>query len=61
MSVCLCVRAIECSFFLGLSLALRSHDQIPASHWTLGGGFEFPSFQVSKFPGGLMRGLELIM
>ena len=24
---------IECSFFLGLSLALRSHDQIPASHW----------------------------
>ena len=30
MSVC----AIECSFFLGLSLALRSHDQIPASHWS---------------------------
>ena len=22
-----------CNFFQGLSLALRSHDQIPASHW----------------------------
>ena len=32
--VCLCVCAIGCSFFLGLSLALRSHDQIPASHWS---------------------------
>ena len=29
MSVCLSVRAIRCSIFLGLSLALRSHDQIP--------------------------------
>ena len=32
--VCLCVCAIECSFFRGLSLALRSHDQIPASDWS---------------------------
>ena len=36
MSVCLCVCvsvcAIECSFFRGLSLALKSHDQIQASH-----------------------------
>ena len=23
----------QCDFFRGLSLALRSHDQIPASHW----------------------------
>ena len=23
-----------CDFFRGLSLALRSHDQIPASHWS---------------------------
>ena len=30
MYVCLSVPHI---FFLGLSLALRSHDQIPASHW----------------------------
>ena len=38
MSVCgdVCgdVCAIECSFFRGLSLALRSHDQILASHWS---------------------------
>ena len=34
MSVCLCVCAIKCIFFRGLSLALRSHDQIPASHWS---------------------------
>ena len=34
VSVCLCVCAIKCSFFLGLSLAPRSHDQIPASHWS---------------------------
>ena len=33
MSVCLCVCAIGCSFFLGLSLAMRSHDQFKASHW----------------------------
>ena len=33
MSVCVCVCAIGCIFFRGLSLALRSHDQIPASHW----------------------------
>ena len=34
--VCMCV-SVGLSpphiFFLGLSLALRSHDQIPASHW----------------------------
>ena len=24
----------SCNFFRGLSLALRSHDQIPASHWS---------------------------
>ena len=24
----------SCNFFLGLLLALRSHDQIPASHWS---------------------------
>ena len=34
MCVCLFVCAIGCSFFLGLSLALRSQDQIPASHWS---------------------------
>ena len=33
MSVCLCVCAIGCSFFQGLSLALRSHDQFQTSHW----------------------------
>ena len=32
--VCLWFCAIGCSFFRGLSLALRSHDQIPASHWS---------------------------
>ena len=36
MYVCMDVCAIECSFFRGLSLALRSHDQIPASHWSNG-------------------------
>ena len=25
---------IFCNFFQDLSLALRSHDQIPASHWS---------------------------
>ena len=34
LCVCLSVCAIGCSFFRGLSLALRSHDQIPASHWS---------------------------
>ena len=34
MSRCVCVCAIGCSFFLGLSLALRSHDQFQASHWS---------------------------
>ena len=34
MSVCLCVCAIGCSFFLGLSSALRSHDQFQASYWS---------------------------
>ena len=33
-SPCPYVCAIKCSFFLGISLALRSHDQIPASHWS---------------------------
>ena len=33
LSVCLCVCAIGAVFFSrGISLALRSHDQIPASH-----------------------------
>ena len=32
--VCLFVCAIGCSFFRGLSLALRSHDQFQASHWS---------------------------
>ena len=32
--VCLCVCAIGCSFFQGLSLALRSQDQFQASHWS---------------------------
>ena len=31
---CLSVCAIRWSFFLGLSLALRSHDQFQASHWS---------------------------
>ena len=34
MSVCLDVCAIVCSFFLGVSLALRSHDQFQASHFS---------------------------
>ena len=36
-SVCLCVCLFvpfPCNFFRGLSLVLRSHDQIPASHWS---------------------------
>ena len=32
--LCVCVFVpFPCHFFRGLSLALRSHDQIPASHW----------------------------
>ena len=31
---CLSVCAMRCSFFLGLSLALRSHDHFQASHWS---------------------------
>ena len=33
--LCFCLYNVPfpCDFFLGLSLALRSHDQIPASHW----------------------------
>ena len=34
MSVYVFVCPFSCDFFLGLSLALRSHDQIPASHWS---------------------------
>ena len=34
VSVCLFVCTIGCSFFQGLSLALRSHDQFQASHWS---------------------------
>ena len=34
MSVRVSMCAIGCSFFLGLSLDLRPHDQIPASHWS---------------------------
>ena len=30
---------ISCQLFWGLSLALRSHDQIPASHWSICGIF----------------------
>ena len=33
--VCLSVCAIGCSLFLGLSLALTSHDQFQAPHWSL--------------------------
>ena len=33
LCVCLCVCAIGCSYFLGLLLALGSHDQFQASHW----------------------------
>ena len=32
--VCLNVVPSQLNFFRGLSLALRSHDQIPASHWS---------------------------
>ena len=32
--VCLSVCAIGCSFFRGLSLALRSHDQFEACDWS---------------------------
>ena len=32
--VCLRICAIGCSFFQGLSLALRSHDQLLSSHWS---------------------------
>ena len=31
--ICLSV-PFSCNFYRGLSLALRSHDQIPASHWS---------------------------
>ena len=34
MSRCVWYCTIGCSFFLGLSLALRSHDQFEASHWS---------------------------
>ena len=34
MSVCVVSVPFPCDFFRGLSLALRSHDQIPASHWS---------------------------
>ena len=34
MSRCLWLCAIGCSFFLGLSLALRYHDQFQASNWS---------------------------
>ena len=35
LSMCLfiCLSVFPCNFFRGLSLALRSHDQTPASHW----------------------------
>ena len=33
LSICLSV-PFQCNFFLGLSLVLRSHDQIPASQWS---------------------------
>ena len=45
-----CLSLYICDFFQGLSLALRSHDQIPASHWStllpyhmvvVGGGEDF--------------------
>ena len=32
--VCMSVCPFSCNFFRGLSLAVRSHDQIPASHWS---------------------------
>ena len=34
MSVCLDVCAIGCSFFQGLSLALRAHDQFHPYNWS---------------------------
>ena len=33
LSVCLFDVPFPCNFFQGLSLAFRTHDQIPASHW----------------------------
>ena len=38
--VYLSVYAIGCSFFRGLSLALRSHNQFQASHWSSLGNLE---------------------
>ena len=35
MCVCLFVCAIGCSFLLGLSLTLRSHDEFQACHWSI--------------------------
>ena len=34
MSACVSVCAMGCSFFQGLSSALRLHDQFKASHWS---------------------------
>ena len=70
MSVEMSVCAIECSFFRGLSLALRSHDQIPASHWSTppppplrwsgggGGGLTNERPGSGHVTWGPMRGLE---
>ena len=39
---CQCLCPLLMSFFLGLSLALRSHDQLKASHWSnLSFAFQF--------------------
>ena len=40
VSLCICLRLcpFPMQFFLGLSLALRSHGQMPASHWSGFGG-----------------------
>ena len=48
----------SCDFFLGLSLALRSYDQIPASHWSTPPGFSL------GFPGffqGFARGFSMVL
>ena len=34
MDIYIYICPFSCHFFRGLSLALRSHDQIPASHWS---------------------------
>ena len=51
--MCLFVCAIGCSFFLGLSVALRSHDQFQASHWSIweNQGIEGMTETYPEYPG----------